>query len=242
MKKIYIKNMVCPRCITSVREIFRKNGIEPAGVELGIVTLDSDIQEPAAYGGDTVTCLTREETRHPMTANAESFTAVDEGPATGGPSVSGTAETCTENDMNARMREIRHDLEGCGFEIIDDRKMQTVERIRTGVIEYVRGPEIGEGIKLSEFLQKKCLKEYSALSKLFTEMKGMTIEKYCILQKAEYVKELLFYGELNISEIADLLHYSSTAHLSARFKSVTGLTPSQFRRLKSPALSPIDGI
>ena len=217
--------MVCPRCITSVREIFRKNGIEPAGVELGIVTLDSDIQEPAAYGGDTVTCLTREETRHPMTANAD-----------------GTAETCTGNDMNARMRKIRHDLEGCGFEIIDDRKMQTVERIRTGVIEYVRGPEIGEGIKLSEFLQKKCLKEYSALSKLFTEMKGMTIEKYCTLQKVEYVKELLFYGELNISEIADLLHYSSTAHLSARFKSVTGLTPSQFRRLKSPALSPIDGI
>ena len=242
MGKIYIKNMVCPRCITSVREIFRKNGIEPAGVELGIVTLDSDIPETAAYGGDTVTCLTREEARHSMTANTESFTAVDEGPTAGFPPVSGTAETCTENDMNARMREIRHDLEGCGFEIIDDRKMQTVERIRTGVIEYVRGPEIGEGIKLSEFLQKKCLKEYSALSKLFTEMKGMTIEKYCTLQKVEYVKELLFYGELNISEIADLLHYSSTAHLSAQFKSVTGLTPSQFRRLKSPSLSPLDGI
>ena len=71
---------------------------------------------------------------------------------------------------------------------------------------------------------------------------AVLIEKYCTLQKVEYVKELLFYGELNISEIADLLHYSSTAHLSARFKSVTGLTPSQFRRLKSPGLSPIDGI
>ena len=242
MEKIYIKNMVCPRCIMSVREIFRKNGIEPAGVELGVVTLDSDIPETASYVSDTATRLTQEGARHHLAANAQTFATGDEDPAAGLSAGSGTEETCTGNDMYARMRKIRHDLEGCGFEIIDDRKMQTVERIRTGVIEYVRGPEIGEGVKLSEFLQKKCLKEYSALSKLFTEMKGMTIEKYCILQKAEYIKELLFYGELNISEIADLLHYSSTAHLSAQFKSVTGLTPSQFRRLKSPGLSPIDGI
>ena len=194
MGKIYIKNMVCPRCIMSVREIFRRNGIEPEDVQLGVVT--ASFQE--TEGRDR-----------------ESQTVPDT---------------------------IRRDLEACGFEIIDDRKMQTVERIRTGVIEYVRGPEIGEGIKLSEFLQKKCLKEYSALSKLFTEMKGMTIEKYCTLQKVEYVKELLFYGELSISEIADLLHYSSTAHLSSQFKSVTGLTPSQFRQLKAPSLSPIDTI
>ncbi len=193
MGKIYIKNMVCPRCIMSVREIFRRNGIEPEDVQLGVVT--ASFQE--TEGRDR-----------------ESQTVPDT---------------------------IRRDLEACGFEIIDDRRARIVEEIRTGVIEYIRNPGLRQ-MKLSEFLQEKCMKEYSALSKLFTGMRGMTIEKYCILQKVEYVKELLFYGELSISEIADLLHYSSTAHLSSQFKSVTGLTPTQFRQLKAPSLSPIDTI
>lgn len=193
MGKIYIKNMVCPRCIMSVREIFRRNGIEPEDVQLGVVT--ASFQE--TEGRDR-----------------ESQTVPDT---------------------------IRRDLEACGFEIIDDRRARIVEGIRTGVIEYIRNPGLRQ-MKLSEFLQEKCMKEYSALSKLFTGMRGMTIEKYCILQKVEYVKELLFYGELSISEIADLLHYSSTAHLSSQFKSVTGLTPTQFRQLKAPSLSPIDTI
>lgn len=193
MGKIYIKNMVCPRCIMSVREIFRRNGIEPEDVQLGVVT--ASFQE--TEGRDR-----------------ESQTVPDT---------------------------IRRDLEVCGFEIIDDRRARIVEEIRTGVIEYIRNPGLRQ-MKLSEFLQEKCMKEYSALSKLFTGMRGMTIEKYCILQKVEYVKELLFYGELSISEIADLLHYSSTAHLSSQFKSVTGLTPTQFRQLKAPSLSPIDTI
>ena len=185
--------MVCPRCIMSVREIFRRNGIEPEDVQLGVVT--ASFQE--TEGRDR-----------------ESQTVPDT---------------------------IRRDLEACGFEIIDDRRARIVEEIRTGVIEYIRNPGLRQ-MKLSEFLQEKCMKEYSALSKLFTGMRGMTIEKYCILQKVEYVKELLFYGELSISEIADLLHYSSTAHLSSQFKSVTGLTPTQFRQLKAPSLSPIDTI
>lgn len=193
MRKIYIKNMVCPRCIMSVKEIFRRNGIEPEDVQLGVVT--ASFQE--TEGRDR-----------------ESQTVPDT---------------------------IRRDLEACGFEIIDDRRARIVEGIRTGVIEYIRNPGLRQ-MKLSEFLQEKCMKEYSALSKLFTGMRGMTIEKYCILQKVEYVKELLFYGELSISEIADLLHYSSTAHLSSQFKSVTGLTPTQFRQLKAPSLSPIDTI
>ena len=193
MGKIYIKNMVCPRCIMSVREIFRRNGIEPEDVQLGVVT--ASFQE--TEGRDR-----------------ESQTVPDT---------------------------IRRDLEACGFEVIDDRRARIVEEIRTGVIEYIRNPGLRQ-MKLSEFLQEKCMKEYSALSKLFTGMRGMTIEEYCILQKVEYVKELLFYGELSISEIADLLHYSSTAHLSSQFKSVTGLTPTQFRQLKAPSLSPIDTI
>lgn len=191
--KIHIKNMVCPRCIMSVREIFRKNGIEPAEVDLGTVTLDSEAQEKIASG-------------------------------------------------DALIGQIKRNLEELGFEMIDDKRMQIVESIRTGVIEFVHNPEIQDNTKLSEYLQKKCLKEYSALSKLFTEIKGMTIEKYCILQKVEYVNELLFYGELSVSEIADMLHYSSVAHLSAQFKSVTGISPTRFRQMKEKHLTSIDNI
>lgn len=189
--KIHIKNMVCPRCIMSVREIFRKNGIEPAEVDLGTVTLDSEAQEKIASG-------------------------------------------------DALIGQIKRNLEELGFEMIDDKRMQIVESIRTGVIEFVHNPEIQDNTKLSEYLQRKCLKEYSALSKLFTEIKGMTIEKYCILQKVEYVKELLFYGELSVSEIADMLHYSSVAHLSAQFKSITGISPTRFRQMKEKHLTSID--
>ena len=191
--KIHIKNMVCPRCIMSVREIFRKNGIEPAEVDLGTVTLDTEAQDKLASD-------------------------------------------------DALIGQIKRNLEELGFEMIDDKRMQIVESIRTGVIEFVHNPEIQDNTKLSEYLQKKCLKEYSALSKLFTEIKGMTIEKYCILQKVEYVKELLFYGELSVSEIADMLHYSSVAHLSAQFKSVTGISPTRFRQMKEKHLTSIDNI
>lgn len=189
--KIHIKNMVCPRCIMSVREIFRKNGIEPADVNLGTVTLDTEAQDKLASD-------------------------------------------------DALIRKIKRNLEELGFEMIDDKRMQIVERIRIGVIEYVHNPENQDKAKLSEYLQRKCLKEYSALSKLFTEIKGMTIEKYCILQKVEFVKELLFYGELSVSEIADMLHYSSVAHLSAQFKSVTGISPTRFRQMKDKPLTSID--
>ena len=189
--KIHIKNMVCPRCIMSVREIFRKNGIEPADVNLGTVTLDTEAQDKLASD-------------------------------------------------DALIRKIKRSLEELGFEMIDDKRMQIVERIRIGVIEYVHNPENQDKAKLSEYLQRKCLKEYSALSKLFTEIKGMTIEKYCILQKVEFVKELLFYGELSVSEIADMLHYSSVAHLSAQFKSVTGISPTRFRQMKDKPLTSID--
>lgn len=191
--KIHIKNMVCPRCIMSVREIFRKNGIEPADVNLGTVTLDTEAQDKLASD-------------------------------------------------DAIIRKIKRSLEELEFEMIDDKRMQIVERIRTGVIEYVHNPENQDKAKLSEYLQRKCLKEYSALSKLFTEIKGMTIEKYCILQKVEFVKELLFYGELSVSEIADMLHYSSVAHLSAQFKSVTGISPTRFRQMKDKPLTSIDSI
>ena len=95
---------------------------------------------------------------------------------------------------------------------------------------------------LSDYISSQCKREYSLLSKLFAETNGITIEKYYIAQKIERVKELLIYGELSISEIADKLHYSSSAHLSTQFRSVTGLSPTQFKQLKNPQLKPLDEV
>ena len=120
--------------------------------------------------------------------------------------------------------------------MIDVRWMRLVEQIRLGVIGYVRYPDLQYRQNLSEYLQDKCHREYSFLSKLFTELQGISIEKYSIQQRIERVKELLFYDELSVSEIADRMHYSSVAHLRAQFKSLTGLSPTQFRRMKDHRL------
>ena len=99
-----------------------------------------------------------------------------------------------------------------------------------------------EKAKLSAYLQDVCHKEYSALSKLFTEMRGISIEKYYLAQRIELVKELLAYDEMTVSEIADKLRYSSVAHLSAQFKAQTGLSPTQFKEMKEHRLRPLDEI
>lgn len=137
---------------------------------------------------------------------------------------------------------LRKQLEKLGFEVLDDKRMRIIEQIRIGVIEYVRNPELQEKQNLSEFLCDKCLRDYSALSKLFSEINGTSIEKYYIAQRVEYVKELLFYDELTVSEIADRLHYSSVAHLSAQFRTVTGLTPTKFKQLKGSKTTSLDEI
>ncbi len=135
------------------------------------------------------------------------------------------------------------ELEAIGFEWIDDSRMQLVERIRTAVIELVHYSDPEARPNLSDYLADRCHREYSLLSKLFSEVCGVTIERYCILQKIERVKELLIYGERSIAEIADLLGYSSAAHLSAQFRSVTGMTPSEFRRRKPfHRLLPLDKV
>ena len=138
---------------------------------------------------------------------------------------------------------LRKILEEYGFELLDDKRQQIIEQIRTAVIEYVHyyTPQ-AEKPKLSSFICEKCHYDYSFLSKLFSEANGVTIERYCIAQKIERIKELLIYDELSISQIADLLNYSSTAHLSAQFKSVTGMTPSRFKQEKKNLRKPLDAV
>ncbi len=184
---LYVKNMVCRRCILVVGQIFEGQGITPRSVELGVVALPRP--------------LSPEE-----------------------------------------LSRIRQQLESYGFELIDDRHSRLLEQIRVGIIEYVHHADWQERQNLSDYLQDKCHAEYSSLSKLFSEMKGISIEKYYIAQRVELVKELLTYGELTVSEIAYKLHYSSVAHLSAQFKAQTGMSPTQFKHLQGRKRQPLDEV
>ncbi|MBO9561275.1 MAG: helix-turn-helix transcriptional regulator [Niastella sp.] len=185
--ELYIKNMVCNRCIMVVKQVFEKEGLHPLHVKLGEVELDK------------------------------------------------------APDSNL-LGNIRTNLEALGFEVLDDQKSKTIEQIRTTIIKLIHAGELDDNHKFSVLLSEALNKDYSYLSKLFSEVEGVTIEKYVILQRIERVKELLAYGELSLSEITFQLGYSSVAHLSAQFKKVTGFTPSEFRKLKDHNRKPLDNV
>lgn len=124
-------------------------------------------------------------------------------------------------------------LKKIGLELLDDKKTIMVEKIKTIIIELVHYNEDQIKTNLSDYLSKKLNHNYTYLSNLFSEVKGTTIEKYYLSNKIERIKGLLVYDELNLTEIAWKLHYSSVAHLSNQFKKMTGLTPSQFKNLKN---------
>ena len=119
-----------------------------------------------------------------------------------------------------------------GLELMDDKKLILVEKIKTIIIELIHNSEEQFKIKLSDFLSEKLNHNYTYLSNLFSEVKGTTIEQYTLSHKIEKVKELLVYDELNLTEIAWKLNYSSVSHLSNQFKKMTGLTTSHFKNLK----------
>lgn len=148
---------------------------------------------------------------------------------------------CVKEEVDSECRaKIRAGLEALGFELLEDRQQQTVDRIKSLIIELVHYRNNKSGINLSAYLSEHLGSDYSALSKLFSENTGMTIEKFFILQKTERIKELLFYGEMSLSEIADMMNYSSVAYLSTQFKNITGMTPSQFKALKEKNLTQLD--
>jgi YesN/AraC family two-component response regulator len=123
-------------------------------------------------------------------------------------------------------------LKKTGLELIDDKKSILVERIKTIIIELVHYTNDQIKINLSDYLSEKLNHNYTYLANLFSEVKGTTIENFYLSHKIEKVKELLVYDELNLTEIANKMHYSSVAHLSNQFKKMTGLTPSHFKKLK----------
>lgn len=142
---------------------------------------------------------------------------------------------------NLDLEALKQSLEELGFELIEDQQVQIVERIKLIIIDIVRNPEnYHPTYNLSYILSDKLGRNYHYLSYLFSSKEGITIEKYMILQKIEFVKELLIYDELNLSEIAYKLHYSSIAHLSNQFKQVTGFSPTAFKKLQRQYRNPLD--
>lgn len=119
-----------------------------------------------------------------------------------------------------------------GLELMDDKKRILIERIKNVVIEMVHYAEEPLKVNFSVHLATQLKHDYTYMANLFSEVQGVTIEKFIISHKIERVKELLVYDELNLTEIAYLMHYSSVAHLSTQFKKMTGLTPTHFKQLR----------
>ena len=133
-------------------------------------------------------------------------------------------------------------LKKTGLELMDDKKSILVEKIKAIIIELVHYSDEQIKVNLSDYLSKKLSRDYTYLANLFSEVKGTTIEKYYLSHKIEKVKELIVYDELNLTEIAWKMHYSSVAHLSNQFKKMTGLTPSHFKQLRHKKRSALGNV
>ncbi len=146
-------------------------------------------------------------------------------------------------NINMHQREqLKAGLLAQGFELMDDKKSMLIEKIKNVIIEMVHHSEEVIKVNFSIHLSEKLNHDYTYLSNLFSEVQGTTIERFIISHKTERVKELIIYGEHNITEIAWKMGYSSVAHLSSQFKKVTGLSPSHFKNMKDKRRSPIEEI
>ncbi len=187
---IYIKNMVCNRCIKVVKEELSKLDLKVINIKLGEATIET-----------------------------------------------------TQKDLP--LHKIKTTLIENGFELIGDAQSKIIEKIKVLIINKIHYSDLNnEKFNFSKYLANEMGMNYSYLSSLFSSTEGLTIEKFIIDQKIEKVKELLVYNELTLSEIAYSLGYSSVQHLSNQFKQITGMNPSQFKKLKnpSPLRKPLDKI
>jgi AraC-like DNA-binding protein len=146
-------------------------------------------------------------------------------------------------DLSSEQREqLKCALLQSGLELMDDKRAVLIEKIKNVIIEMVHHSEEVIKVNFSDFLSGKLNHDYTYLSNLFSEVQGTTIEQFIICHKIERIKELINYDELNITEIAWKMNYSSVAHLSNQFKKVTGLSPSHFKKLKNQTRIPIEDI
>lgn len=149
-----------------------------------------------------------------------------------------------ENISDEQRDELKVALLESGLELMDDKRALLIEKIKNVIIELVHHSDSDEMIKVnfSDYLSERLKYDYTYLANLFSEVQGTTIEHFLIAHKVERIKELIIYDELNITEIAWKMNYSSVAHLSNQFKKVTGLSPSHFKQLKGKRRSPIEDI
>lgn len=147
-----------------------------------------------------------------------------------------------ENITSKQREELKANLLKSGLELMGDKKQILIDKIKTVIIEMIHYSKEEPIENYSDYISRKVGKDYNYLSDVFSEVKGVTIQQFIIMHKIEKAKELILYDELNISEIAHKLHYSSAAHLSNQFKKITGLTPSFFKKLKNKRLENLEDL
>jgi len=141
-----------------------------------------------------------------------------------------------------KREELKSALASSGLELMDDKRSMLIEKIKNIIIDMVHHSDEMIRVNYSDYLSEKLNHDYTYLANLFSEVQGTTIEHFIISHKIERIKELIIYNELNITEIAFKMNYSSVAHLSNQFKKVTGLSPSHFKKMKDKRRSPIEEV
>ncbi len=147
-----------------------------------------------------------------------------------------------ENISDEQREQLKLALHKSGLELMDDKKAVLIEKVKNVITEMIHYSEELPKMNYSDYISKKLDYDYTYLSNLFTEVKGITIQQFIIIHKIERAKELLLYDELNLTQISFKLNYSSVGHLSNQFKKITGLTPSHFKQLKDKRRIPIEEI
>lgn len=147
-----------------------------------------------------------------------------------------------ENISSGQREQLKNGLLSSGLELMDDKRAILIEKIKNIIVEMVHHSDEIVKVNFSDYLCSKLKYDYTYLANLFSEVQGVTIEQFIISHKVERIKELIIYGELNISEIAWKMNYSSVSHLSNQFKKVTGLSPYHFKQLKDKRRRPIEEI
>ena len=153
----------------------------------------------------------------------------------------GTVEILEDITPEQRMQ-LKTNLLMSGLELLDDKKSILIEKIKNVITHLIQYSDELPKVNYSDYISDKLQHDYTYLANIFSEVQGITIQQYIIIHKIERVKELLLYNELNLTEIAHKLHYSSVAHLSSQFKKITGLTPSFYKQLKQKRRSHLENM
>ena len=147
-----------------------------------------------------------------------------------------------EDITKKKHEQLKANLLMSGLELLDDKRSILIERIKNVIIEMIHYSDELPQVNYSDYISEKLNHDYTYLSNMFSEVKGITIQQFIIIHKIEKAKELLLYGELNLTEISYKLHYSSVAHLSNQFKKITGLSPSYYKQLKQKRNSNLENM